>query len=62
MLNMSQINHIKDLHQSGYRISEIDKETGIDHKTISKYIVSAQYSGVYDASHRNEIMGQTRVS
>jgi len=26
------------------------------------YIVSAQYSGVYDASHRNEIMGQTRVS
>ena len=38
MLNMSQINHIKDLHQSGYRISEIDKETGIDHKTISKYI------------------------
>ena len=44
MLNMSQINHIKDLHQSGYRISEIEKETGIDHKTISKYIRQEDFS------------------
>ena len=44
MLNMSQINHIKDLHQSGYRISEIEKETGMDHKTISKYISQEDFS------------------
>lgn len=28
MLAMSQINHIKDLSNCGYRISEISKETG----------------------------------
>ena len=29
MLTMSQINHIKDLSNCGYRISEISKKTGV---------------------------------
>lgn len=29
MLNMPQINHIRDLSKCGYRISDIHKETGI---------------------------------
>ena len=37
MLTMSQINHIKDLSNCGYRISEISKKTGADPKTIRKY-------------------------
>ena len=28
MLSMSDINHIRDLYQSGYKISEIHKKTG----------------------------------
>ena len=36
MLIMSQINHIRDLRQCGYRISEIAKKVGADHKTIRK--------------------------
>lgn len=39
MLTMSQINHIKDLSNCGYRISEISKETGSDPKTIRKSAV-----------------------
>ena len=46
MLNMSQINHIKDLHQSGYRISEIEKETGInDIQRSSIYYCDPMRSG-----------------
>lgn len=37
MLDMSQINHIKDLSNCGYRISEINEKTGVDPKTIRKY-------------------------
>ena len=37
MYTMSQINHIKDLSNCGYRISEISKKTGADPKTIRKY-------------------------
>lgn len=44
MLKMSQINNIKDLNKSGYRISEIHKETGIDHKTIEKYLAKEDFS------------------
>lgn len=44
MLSMSQINSIRDLKQSGYRISEIVRETGIDHKTISKYLAKDDFS------------------
>lgn len=44
MLTMSQINHIRDLRNCGYRICEIQKETGIDHKTINKYLSIDDFS------------------
>lgn len=44
MLTMSQINHIKDLSNCGYRISEISKETGADPKTIRKYLSQEDFS------------------
>lgn len=44
MLNMSQINDIKDLKQSGYRISEIHEKTGFDPKTIVKYLEKDDFS------------------
>ena len=44
MLTMSQINHIKDLNNCGYRISEIAKKTTIDPKTIRKYLSQEDFS------------------
>ena len=44
MLNMSQINDIRDLKQSGYRISEIHEKTGFDPKTIVKYLEKDDFS------------------
>ena len=44
MLNMSQINNIRDLDKSGYRISEISKRTGQDPKTIRKYLKQEDFS------------------
>lgn len=44
MLTMSQINHIKDLSNCGYRISEISKKTGTDPKTIRKYLAQDDFS------------------
>lgn len=44
MLTMSQINHIKDLSNCGYRISEISKKTGADPKTIRKYLSQEDFS------------------
>lgn len=38
MLSMSDINDIRDLGKKGYRISEIHKKTGMDPKTIRKYM------------------------
>ena len=46
MYTMSQINHIKDLSNCGYRISEISKKTGADPKTIRKYISQEDFSPV----------------
>ena len=46
MLTMSQVNHIKDLSNCGYRISEIAKETGTDPKTIRKYLTQEDFSPV----------------
>ena len=43
MLTMSQINHIKDLSNCGYRISEISKKTGTDPKTIRKYLAQDDF-------------------
>lgn len=44
MLTMSQINHIKDLSNCGYRITEISKKTGADPKTIRKYLAQDDFS------------------
>ena len=44
MLSMSDINHIRDLHQSGYKISEIHKRTGADSKIIRKYLEKEDFS------------------
>lgn len=44
MLTMSQINHIKDLSNCGYRISEISEKTGADPKTIRKYLAQEDFS------------------
>ena len=46
MYTMSQINHIKDLSNCGYRISEISKKTGADPKTIRKYLSQEVFSAV----------------
>lgn len=44
MLIMSQINHIKDLNNCGYRVSEISEKTGTDPKTIRKYLAQDDFS------------------
>ena len=44
MLKMSQVNYIRDLYNRGCRISEITRETGIDLKTIRKYISKDDFS------------------
>lgn len=44
MLDMSQINHIRDLNGSGYSVSEIRRITGSDRKTIRKYIRQEDFS------------------
>ena len=44
MLKMSQVNYIRDLHNSGCRISKISDETGVDPKTIRKYIQKDDFS------------------
>ena len=44
MLNMSQINHIRDLKAGGYSVSEISRMTGVDRKTIRKYLAMENFS------------------
>ena len=44
MLNMSDINDIRDLARRGYRISEIAEKTGRDPKTINKYLAIEDFS------------------
>lgn len=41
---MSQINHIRDLNASGYTITDIHRMTGIDRKTIRKYLELEDFS------------------
>ena len=38
MLIMSRINDIRDLSQKGYSISKILSLTGLDRKTVRKYL------------------------
>lgn len=57
MLNMSQINYIRDLKKKGYTISEIHEETGADPKTIRKYIEKSDFSPeVPEAKKKNSIL------
>ena len=44
MLNMTQINLIRDLAKSGYKISEIHEMTKSDPKTITKYLEKDDFS------------------
>ncbi len=44
MLNMSQINHIRDLSASGYSITDISRMTDTDRKTIRKYLGLEDFS------------------
>lgn len=44
MLTMSQINYIRDLRAMGYGISEIHNRTGVDPKTIRKYLKQDDFS------------------
>lgn len=44
MLNMSQINHIRDLSAHDYSISDIHRMTGVDRKTIRKYLNMKNFS------------------
>ena len=44
MLNMSQVNDIKDLAREGKRIGEISKKLKVDPKTIRKYLNKTDFS------------------
>ena len=44
MLTMSQINCIRDLSKQGYDISKIHTCTGVDRKTIRKYLEQDDFS------------------
>lgn len=44
MLNMSEVNEIRDLHRSGFGITAIQKQTGKDPKTIRKYLKQDDFS------------------
>ena len=38
MLTMAQINNIRDLVATGYSVSRIHELTGVDRKTVRKYL------------------------
>lgn len=44
MLKMSQVNYIRDLSNSGYRIAEISKKLKLDRKTVRKYLSQEDFS------------------
>ena len=44
MLKMSQVNYIRDLSNSGYRIAEISKKLKLDRKTVRKYLGQKDFS------------------
>ena len=44
MLKMSQVNSIRDLSKSGYRVADIAKKLGIDRKTVRKYLGKDDFS------------------
>ncbi len=44
MVNMSQINHIKDLARAGHTVSAIARQLNLDPKTVRKYIEKKDFS------------------
>ena len=44
MLKMSQVNYIRDLSNSGYRIAEISKKLKLDRKTVRKHLGQEDFS------------------
>lgn len=51
MLKMSQVNYIRDLSNSGYRIAEISKKLKLDRKTIRKYLSQEDFSPTPPVKH-----------
>lgn len=48
---MDQIHHIRELfYQQGKNISQIASETGLNRKTVSKYVDMVLFSTLNDAS------------
>ena len=50
MLNMNQIDQIKELQREGYGPSEIAERVGVDRKTVSKYMNIDDYSPTFENS------------
>ena len=51
MLKMSQVNYIRDLSNSGYRIAEISKKLKLDCKTVRKYLSQEDFSPTPPMKH-----------
>ena len=51
MLKMSQVNDIRDLSNSGYRIAEISKKLKFDRKTVRKYLNQEDFSPTPPVRH-----------
>ena len=51
MLKMSQVNYIRDLSNSGYRIAEISKKLKLDRKTVRKYLNQEDFSPTPPVKH-----------
>ena len=51
MLKMSQVNYIRDLSNSGYRIAEISKKLKLDRKTVRKYPNQEDFSPTPPVRH-----------
>lgn len=51
MLKMSQVNDIRDLSNSRYRIAEISKKLKLDRKTVRKYLNQEDFSPMPPVRH-----------
>lgn len=44
MLNMSQINSIREMRKAGYSVAKIAREAKVDEKTVRKYLKMEDFS------------------
>ncbi len=51
MLKISQVNYIRDLSNSGYRVVEISKKLKLDRKTVRKYLNQEDFSPTPPVKH-----------